>query len=820
MINRGHLLLFLPGLFVLSLGGHLLWAQTPLSCGDRVEGEISTPGERDLYQFEGNQGEAIQVVGESIDPGLQLEIQVLDPSGVLIGSKSIASPRSGSIKLPETGQYRLAVRDFLDQATGRYALSLQFTTGRCAVPIDCGDSREGPVSKRAEQAAFSFEGHAGEAVRVTTGLESSASKYPVVEVFGPGGNRLGWSPSGDSGSLVLTEDGTHTLLLSGFYSFFDQPHPDRYGVSLQFSTGQCASPLGDGGVLERSVDRLVQQDAVAFEAGASSWVHLESEALDYDPWTPQFTLFDQLGTQVETAAGSPVDFFIPRDGSYTAVVASRGVPRRTFRTRLGLPASRLTAVTERLYQSPVEHSAVAFSSRHDEYLAVYALDVSGFGEYEIYGRLLDAADLQPKGDEFRVSRMGPELDPQFQAADPDVTYDPVGDRYLVVWSGEKSTDGKFEVYGQFLSAGTGTAIGQDDFNITSTGSATNTAFGSFRPKVRSLPSSGQFYLVWHADTRQDGAFDVFGQRLAASGSPLGSPARLNGVATTNAATSSRNPSLAYDADQGEFLVVWQGPGATGAVSAIRAARVNAATGTIVSPGEFIISDATDEAPPVSSDAPPDVSFSRSEGVYLVVWSSAGGRILGRRVNAATGTRLGFGSTPLNSGSGGSLPRVSRTGADREFLVTWQQDRGGGELEISGQRIDSLSGLRKGELQLQISRVGPDGDSRYAARFPSLCPEGRDDGYLLLWAGNARPSGGNHLTATDVPFHDSRTTGDLNWVLSARETPSGTGGPLFSGAVSTAGEDGLVVTGGFGALTRMDSDASVLWSLRTSDFTSE
>ncbi len=152
------LLVLLAMVTSFGVGEGRLWAQTLLACGDRVEGEIAAAGELDRYRFQAEVGEAIQLVGESLDRGLQLEIRLRDPSGQLVFTKLLALPRSGSIELSETGEYTLEVHDYVDQNTGRYALSLQFTTGRCAESIGCGDSREGAVSVRAEQRAFRFEG--------------------------------------------------------------------------------------------------------------------------------------------------------------------------------------------------------------------------------------------------------------------------------------------------------------------------------------------------------------------------------------------------------------------------------------------------------------------------------------------------------------------------------------------------------------------------------------------------------------------------------------------------------------------------------------
>ncbi len=656
-------------------------------------------------------------------------------------------------------------------------------------------------------------------VRVISGLASSPERFPVAELFGPGGDLVDADQTGDSGSVVLQEDGRYTLLLSRFFSFFEQPRLDTFGVSLQSPSGHCSAHVGDGEVIERQVTSIVQQEALSFPGSAGSWANIDAEALDYDAWEPEITLFDQLGTEIGVATGPKADFFIPWNSEFTAIVATREDRPRAYRAMVNLPASRQALVTNRLYQSPVLSSAAAFNSRSNQFVEVYALDVSGYGEYEIYGRRLDGETLEPIGEEIRISRMGPDGDPRFQATDPDVSYDPVGDRYLVVWSGEKSVDGRFEVYGQFLGGGTGAEIGQDDFRITYSGAEGTPAFGAFRPRVTALGSSGQYYLCWHADTRVDGAFDVFGQRLGDDGLPLGSPLRLNSVSAAGLASSARNPALAYNPDRGEVLVAWQGPGLGGAEPRVLAARFNASTGAALGGGAVVVGPGADEKLPAGSDSPPAVCLARQKGEYLVTWSSFEGRILGRRVDAATGELLGYGSIPISAGVGGSHPAVSQSDGSDKFLVVWQQDVGGGKQEIAGQRIDALRGLRSGELTFPVSRTGPEGNSSYSARLPNLVRQSHGGRYLVSWAGNAQAVGGNYLVASGLPVLEGASAGHLNWIIGARETLLGQSGFHFSGAVSSAGSDGVVVVGGFGALTRIDSNGAVQWKLASSQFVS-
>src|SRR5262245_1577558 len=61
--------------------------------------------------------------------------------------------------------------------------------------------------------------------------------------------------------------------------------------------------------------------------------------------------------------------------------------------------------------------------------------------------------------DFRLSFMGPDGNPNFGAFNPAVAYNGASDEYLVVWTGDDTTDGDFEVYGQRVSAATGALLG-------------------------------------------------------------------------------------------------------------------------------------------------------------------------------------------------------------------------------------------------------------------------------------------------------------------------------------------------------------------------
>jgi hypothetical protein len=103
---------------------------------------------------------------------------------------------------------------------------------------------------------------------------------------------------------------------------------------------------------------------------------------------------------------------------------------------------------------------VAYNSTGNEYLVVWwGDDDTGDlveGENEIFGQRLDGATGDAVGDnDFRLSDMGPDGDPDYDAEHPAVAYGSADDGFLVVWRGDDNRDGmvdsEFEIFGQGVS---------------------------------------------------------------------------------------------------------------------------------------------------------------------------------------------------------------------------------------------------------------------------------------------------------------------------------------------------------------------------------
>ncbi|UCF36764.1 MAG: hypothetical protein JSU96_18440, partial [Acidobacteriota bacterium] len=644
------LVTLISGIFVSSTA-----AQAPISCGQNIVGELAEPGEEDRFIFSGSEGESIQVAGETTDRPLQAEMVILDPFDNEIGIKSIARTRTGSIPLQYTGDYTILVRDFSHINTGRYVLSLQFTSGRCAREITCGATASGDVNQRAEQHAYRFSANEDEAIRIASLLEGNPNRFPTVEVFDPAGVSIASSSQASTDSVRLLASGQYTLIVSDFFSFFESTRDDVFAVNLQFSTGRCGLAVVDNEPAEKRVEQSIEQDTFSFEAERGNWIHVELEALDYANWTPEVSVFDPLGIEVSFEAGLGADFLVQMSGQHTLLITNSQQIGRRYRTRVDRLGLAQFPVTDAPYKTPVNGSAAALNPNSGEIFVVYSLDRSGFGDFEIYGQRIDAASLNRIGEPVRISQMGPELNPDFAALQPDVAYNAQQNEYLVVWSGDDATDGKYEIYGQRLDATSATPIGTNDFPISATGSASAPALGAHHPRVAYNEFTNQYFVVWHADAQRDNEFAIYGRRFDAAGVALSSQAKLNNVGGTGSV--ALNPDILFDSNRNEYLAIWQAGSASSSTAQIYGLQLNGNTGNPSQSQEFKITSRTDTSLPERLTPGASVGANLSQGEYIVVWAGSDGRIYGQRFDSATGQIVGPAHLPISLSAQGSLPQV-------------------------------------------------------------------------------------------------------------------------------------------------------------------
>ena len=216
--------------------------------------------------------------------------------------------------------------------------------------------------------------------------------------------------------------------------------------------------------------------------------------------------------------------------------------------------------------------AISYNSVENEYLVVWHGTETASGlnseEVEIYGQRLNENGTPQGTNDFRISDAGGLGDPLYGASEAAVAFNSVDNEYLVVWQGTDDVggldDGELEIFGQRLDEN-GAPQGSNDFRISDAGGTGNPAFDAITPAVAFNAVDNEFVVVWRADDNVDGLieseFEIFGQRVGASGTQLGTrDFRISDMGGTgnNPFDASLSPAVAFSAAENDILVVWHG----------------------------------------------------------------------------------------------------------------------------------------------------------------------------------------------------------------------------------------------------------------------
>ena len=420
-----------------------------------------------------------------------------------------------------------------------------------------------------------------------------------------------------------------------------------------------------------------------------------------------------------------------------------------------------------------QESAVAFNSDENEYLVVWAADDNAFGvtegEFEIFGQRIDAVTGYEIGsNDFRISDMGPDGDPNYDASAPAIIYNPDNNEYLVVWEADDNTgyliDGEFEIFGQRLSGSTGGEIGTNDFRISDMGADGNANFDAVNPAVVHNTINDEYLVAWAGeDGSFSGEYEIYCQRLSGGD---GSPVGINDFCISDMGPAgdidfdARTPAIAYSSTENEYLVVWQGEDDTdGLVEGefeIFGQRLDAATGAQIGVNDFRLSDMGPDGDDIYDAANPGITYSEVTNEYLIVWQADDNtdglqpdeiEIFAQRISASTGQEVGINDFRISDmGPDGETfydarsPSVAYDPDNNEYLVVWEGDDDqnnlvNGEEEIFGQRINASSGIEIGINDFRLSDMGSDGSTHFDATRPAVVFGTVGIGYLVTWQGD-------------------------------------------------------------------------------------
>jgi hypothetical protein len=201
--------------------------------------------------------------------------------------------------------------------------------------------------------------------------------------------------------------------------------------------------------------------------------------------------------------------------------------------------------------------AVAFAWTGD-FVVVWQDGMVGDGAGRgVFGQRFDGSGA-PVGAEFQVDT----YTTNFQGF-PSVSADASGD-FVVVWMGgtvPAGGGGDLDVFGQRYSSAGNTLGPEFRVNTYTTGLQESPSL--------TVDGSGNFVVVWLDEEQDPFGGDIFGQRYASSGDPVGSEFRVNTYMTNVQA----NPSVA-SIGGGTFVVAWQSASQDGSAYGVFGQRYN------------------------------------------------------------------------------------------------------------------------------------------------------------------------------------------------------------------------------------------------------
>jgi len=289
--------------------------------------------------------------------------------------------------------------------------------------------------------------------------------------------------------------------------------------------------------------------------------------------------------------------------------------------------------------------SVAYNWKHDEYLVVWHNNWGG--NRDIY-----AQRISGKGELLSWFAVGPTAPSNPYPNDriqPSVAYDPVNDRYLVVWMYDTPGDGSnWDIHGVFVNWD-GPIQGLHQFNIC------DWTTSQWTPKVVYSRTEEEFMIVWFTDHPTVPGY-ISGRRMTASDATF--PTSGSDFTISDPAQIRINQALAYNLARNEYLVVYDD------TQDVFASRFTG-TGLPLGGGEFSI------ATWPGAETRPAVAACSGTDQYLVAWENNQPDIYARFVKGDGS--LDGGPLQLESTSVDEIePQVACNAAGNQFLAVWQQ----------------------------------------------------------------------------------------------------------------------------------------------------
>ena len=397
-----------------------------IACGQTLAGAFpggaNTTGfaqtQQDSYGFTAVAGEAVLFAAVPTSGTALIQAQMFGPNGQSLAFSN-SNSTSGSVILAQSGRFTILVRT--NSGSGPYNLNLQFTTGRCAQTIACGQTLNAVVpnagnqtgSAAAEHDTFKFDATAGEAVAYAVS-GTSGSLSPIGDLYTPSGRVLLSATVGSTSAL--TESGTYTVLVRNLSA-------GSYNINLQFTTGRCAASIACGQTLAGTMPGAgnftgfpqAQQDSYVFSATAAEAVAFAAVATS-PTGIFQAQLFDPAGRSLafSTTNSRSSSIVLPTSGTYTMLVRSHTLQAGGYNLNLQFTTGRCAQSSIACGQTlggsiPGSGNSTGFAQAQEDAYRFTATtgEAVSFAAIATSGAILPFADLfSPSGRQLGTSQGG------------------------------------------------------------------------------------------------------------------------------------------------------------------------------------------------------------------------------------------------------------------------------------------------------------------------------------------------------------------------------------------------------------------------------
>ncbi|MBM7845056.1 isopeptide-forming domain-containing fimbrial protein [Herpetosiphon giganteus] len=337
------------------------------------------------------------------------------------------------------------------------------------------------------------------------------------------------------------------------------------------------------------------------------------------------------------------------------------------------------------------------------------------------------------------------------ASNPVVAYNATDNEYLLVWEGLETASGTgaLNIYGQLIDAVTGLEIGTNDFLI-----ADDLDIQDAYSKAQVVWNSVQneYFVVFEGDDQAAAGInyegEIFGQRVSANGSLIGTPLQVSTTGIDGDGQSDAfEPAITYNATNNQYAVVWYGDDKTGGriegEFEVYVQLLGYSGGNLVEVGGDVkVSDVGTTGDDTLRPEDPNIVWNSVNNEYLVVWRSDDSGtdgdfdVYGQRLTASLAEVGADDFLIANNPNEDSFDiNLGYNPTNNLYLVIWSGDNVTDSVyNVYGQLVNGASGALSGSL-LTLSSTNA------ISTDPVISYNSRDNQFIIAWmapsaAGNA------------------------------------------------------------------------------------